>query len=72
MKPDAAPREITVPADLAEAIAGDEAAAAGFGRLAYSHRREWVRWVEEAKKAKTRAARIARTVEALHEGKGAR
>ncbi|MBV9094307.1 MAG: YdeI/OmpD-associated family protein [Streptosporangiaceae bacterium] len=31
-----------------------------------------MRWVEEAKKAETRAARIARAVEALHEGKGAR
>ncbi len=37
-----------------------------------SHRKEWVRWVEEAKKAETRAARIGRTVEALHEGKSAR
>ena len=72
IEPDAAPREVTVPADLAGAIAGDEAAAATFGRLPYSHRKEWVRWVEEAKKAETRAARIGRTVEALHEGKSAR
>jgi len=31
-----------------------------------------VRWVEEANQADTRAARIARTVQSLHDGKRAR
>jgi hypothetical protein len=72
LEPDTEPREIEAPADLAEALAQDEAARAAFGRLSFTHRKEWVRWVEEAKKADTRAARIARTVQSLHDGKRAR
>ncbi len=37
-----------------------------------THRKEWVRWIEEAKKPETRATRLARTVESLRAGKGAR
>ena len=46
--------------------------AASFDALAYSHQKEWVRWVEEAKKPETRAARIEKTVESLRAGKKAR
>lgn len=66
---DDVPREVSVPADLAAALAQDDVAEAFFDRLSYSHRKEWVRWVEEAKKADTRAARLARTVESLRAGK---
>ena len=72
LEPDTEPREIEAPADLAQALAQDEAARAAFDRLSFTHRKEWVRWVEEAKKADTRAARIARTVQSLHDGKRAR
>jgi hypothetical protein len=72
IEPDTAPREIEVPADLAEALAQDEAAKATFDSLAFTHRKEWVRWVEEAKKAETRATRLAKTVEALHAGQRTR
>ena len=66
------PREIVVPADLAEALAHDHTAQANFDGLSYTHRKEWVRWIEEAKKAETRATRLAKTVESLHAGKRAR
>ncbi len=33
-----------------------------FETLSYTHRKEWVCWVEEAKKAETRSPRIAKTV----------
>jgi len=69
---DAEPRKVTIPRDLVDALAGDDAARAFLGRLSYTHRKEWVRWVEEAKKAETRAARITKTVESLHAGKRAR
>jgi bacteriocin resistance YdeI/OmpD-like protein/uncharacterized protein DUF1905 len=72
IEPDTAPREIEVPADLVEALAGDDAARATFDGLSYTHRKEWVRWVDEAKKADTRATRLAKTVEALHAGKRTR
>jgi hypothetical protein len=72
IEPDTAPREVEVPADLTKALAGDDAARATFDGLSYTHRKEWVRWVEEAKKADTRATRLAKTVEALHAGKRTR
>jgi hypothetical protein len=72
IEPDTAPREVEVPADLAEALAKDEAAKATFDGLAFTHRKEWVRWVEEAKKPGTRASRLAKTVEALHVGQRTR
>ena len=65
---DAEPRKVAIPSDLADALAGDDAARTFLDRLSYTHRKEWVRWVEEAKKAETRAARIAKTVESLHAG----
>jgi hypothetical protein len=64
-------REVTVPQDLAAALAADEAAQATFGTLSYTHRKEWVRWVEEAKKPETRATRLTKTVESLRHGKRA-
>src|SRR4051794_464720 len=64
---DTAPREVVLPDDLAKAM--DDAARSAFDGLAPSHKKEWVRWVEEAKKPETRAARITRTVEGLRAGK---
>ena len=69
---DAEPRTVAIPPDLEDALAGDDAAMAFLDRLSYTHRKEWVRWVEEAKKAETRAARVTKTVESLHAGKRAR
>jgi len=65
---DTASREISVPPDLAEALAGDAAAAATFDRLSFSHRREYVQWIIEAKRPETRARRVAGTLDRLTEG----
>jgi hypothetical protein len=67
---DGAPREVPLPDDLAAAF--DEPVRSTFDALAYSHRKEWVRWVEEAKKPETRTARIEKTVTSLREGKKTR
>jgi Bacteriocin-protection, YdeI or OmpD-Associated/Domain of unknown function (DUF1905) len=67
---DTAPRESPLPDDLAAAL--DDGARAFFDGLAPSHRKEWVRWVEEAKKPETRAARISKTAESLRAGKKVR
>ena len=58
---DTAAREVEVPADL---IAALEAAGAreAFERLSYSHRKEHVRAVEEAKAPETRRRRIEKVV----------
>lgn len=67
---DTAPRETPLPDDLAAAL--DDGATAFFEGLAPSHRKEWVRWVEEAKRPETRAARIEKTAEALKAGRKTR
>ena len=64
---DTAPREVVLPADLEAAM--DDAARTAYDGLSYTHRKEWVRWVEEAKKPETRATRIEKTVTGLREGK---
>ena len=62
---DAAPREVEVPADLAAALDADPAVRAAFDRSAPSHRKEWVRSVEDAKAPATRERRISKAVEAV-------
>jgi hypothetical protein len=69
---DAAPREVDVPDDLERALAADPTARRFFDGLSFTHRKEWVRWVTEAKKAETRAQRVVRTVEALTAGRRTR
>lgn len=66
---DTAPREIAVPPDLAEALAEEPAAAGTFDRLSFSHRREYVQWITEAKRPETRARRVADALERLRAGK---
>jgi uncharacterized protein YdeI (YjbR/CyaY-like superfamily) len=68
---DAAPREVGVPADLVAAFAQADVARQRFDDLAVSHRKEWVRYIEEAKTNETRARRIDRTVAELREGQRA-
>ena len=61
---DDAPRTVTVPDDLGAALtaAGRRAA---FDALSFSHQREYVEWIEDAKRAETRVRRITKTVEQL-------
>src|SRR5256885_1015532 len=66
---DTEPREVDVPEALAAALAGDADARAAYERLAFTHRKEFARWVEEAKRPETRASRVAQTLEMLHEGR---
>lgn len=62
-------RTVQVPADLAAALVADPDAQAAFGALSFTHRKEFVRWVEEAKKDETRAQRVAQTVEMVRSGR---
>jgi antitoxin component of MazEF toxin-antitoxin module len=62
---DDAPREVSVPDDLAEALARNDAASGAFDDLSYSHRREYVDAINEAKRPETRARRIERTIQAM-------
>jgi hypothetical protein len=69
---DTEPRVVEVPPDLRAALDGDAAAAATFDRLSYTHRREYVQWIEDAKREETRRNRVTKAVGMLREGKKAR
>jgi Bacteriocin-protection, YdeI or OmpD-Associated/Domain of unknown function (DUF1905) len=64
---DTEPREVAVPDDLSAALQRRPSARKTFDALAYSHRKEWVRSVEDAKKPETRQRRIDKCVEAMLE-----
>jgi hypothetical protein len=66
---DTAPREVEVPEALATALAGDEGARTAFEKLAYTHRKEYARWIAEAKREETRDRRVAQALEMLREGR---
>jgi hypothetical protein len=58
-------RVVKVPEDFAQALTGNEKARQAFEKLSYSHKREYLEWIEGAKKEETRQRRIAKAVEKL-------
>lgn len=69
LEEDTQPRTIEVPEDLATALAGNPKAAAFFDTLSFTHRKEYVQWVTEARRDATRVARVQKAVRLLEEGK---
>ncbi len=66
LREDVAVREIDVPADLHAALrAASSSALAAFDAMSYSHRKEWVAAIRDAKRPQTRAKRIADCVAAM-------
>lgn len=61
--------EPRVPADLRRALAAAPAARAQWDRLTPVARRDWIHWLESAKKDDTRTRRIASTCDMLLAGK---
>ncbi len=67
LREDDAVREIDVPADLHAALrAARLGALAAFEAMSYSHRKEWIAAIADAKRPETRAKRIADCVAAMH------
>jgi Bacteriocin-protection, YdeI or OmpD-Associated/Domain of unknown function (DUF1905) len=65
---DTAPREVEVPEPLARALDADPEARAAFDGLAFTHRKEFARWVQEAKREETRDRRVTQTLEMIRAG----
>jgi uncharacterized protein YdeI (YjbR/CyaY-like superfamily) len=63
------PPRVELPAPLAAALDADPAARTAFDALAPSHRKEFARWVSEAKRDETRERRIAETLRMVAEGR---
>jgi hypothetical protein len=66
---DEGPREVPTPPALAAALAADPEAHRIYDALAYTHRKEYARWIDEAKRQETRDRRVATAIEMLHAGK---
>jgi hypothetical protein len=62
-------RALAIPPDLDSALAKNRKARAAFDALSYSCRKEYVKWIEEARREETRAQRVAKTVAQVAEGK---
>lgn len=69
IEPDTEPRVIEVPKDLRKEFKKDKEAKAFFDKLSYTHQKEYVNWINEAKKEETRHNRIIKTLEMLRKGK---
>ena len=69
VEPDTEPRVVEVPKELLKELKKDKSVKAFFDKLAYTHQREYVKWIEEAKKDETRQARVVKTIEMLKQGK---
>jgi hypothetical protein len=66
---DTAPRDVEVPEALAAALAADSQAKAAFEGMAFTHRKEYARWVAEAKQEETRERRVQQALDMLRAGK---
>lgn len=62
---DEGPREVSVPEELAAALAENPEAKAAFDRLPPSHRKEHARAVADAKRPETKARRVAAAIDGL-------
>ena len=56
--------------DIGEALRSNTAALSAFEGLPPSHKAEYLKWIDEAKKAETRRRRIAGMIERLTQGDG--
>jgi hypothetical protein len=64
---DEAARTVEIPAEFAKRLR-KEGLLAGFEKLSYTHRKEYCRWITEAKKEETRLARTEKAVAMLKRG----
>ncbi len=69
LREDTEPRVVSLPQDVDAALRGNPQAQNFFEKLSYSHQREYIQWVEEAKRDQTRQDRIARMLAMLPSGK---
>lgn len=69
VEPDTEPRLIELPTELKKVFKTEKDAKARFEKLSYTHQKEYVSWINEAKREETRQNRIAKTIEMLKKGK---
>ncbi len=62
-------KELDAPDDLKTALKKNKKALATFEDFSYSHKKEYVEWITEAKRAETRTQRLETAIEWMAEGK---
>ena len=62
-------KELKIPGILVEALKQDKVAEDVFNQFSYSHKKEYVEWISEAKTEATALRRVETTISNLHEGK---
>jgi hypothetical protein len=64
---DEAERTVEVPAEFAKMLKR-EGLLAAFEKMSFTHRKEYCRWISEAKREETRQARLGKSIEMLRRG----
>ena len=62
-------QKVSVPADLKVALGKNAKAKKTFENFSYSHKKEYVDWIADAKREETRKARLKKTIQWLAVGK---
>ncbi|HJX98580.1 MAG TPA: YdeI/OmpD-associated family protein [Chthoniobacterales bacterium] len=62
-------QKVTVPADLKAALAKNAKAGKTFENFSYSHKKEYVDWITDAKREETRTKRLKLAIQWLAQGK---
>lgn len=62
---DAEERTVEIPEELKSRMEGEEGMTDFFNNLSFTHRKEYVRWITEAKREETRQNRIEKAIELL-------
>ena len=65
METDAAPRTVDIPPDLNRELSKSIAARVRFDKLSYTQRKEYVQWIESAKRSETRTRRLKQVIARL-------
>jgi uncharacterized protein YdeI (YjbR/CyaY-like superfamily) len=68
IEPETEERTVTVPDDFRKALAANKKAMQTFDGFAYTHRKEYVQWIESAKRPETRQRRITEAVSRISKG----
>ena len=67
LKKDEEPRVVEIPEDFSKRLDQNPDAKAYFEGLSYTHRKEYVRWITEAKKQETREKRLQKAIQMILE-----
>lgn len=62
-------RKVSIPEDVHQLFNSNEEAQQIFEKLSYTHQKEYIRWIEDAKKQETRDQRKEKMMRMLIEGK---